>query len=261
MESPAGPRAEREQCAIAYWRGYVWARFYADLGEPTLRESPRFRSAAGPLPENDGAVRDAYDALVRDLLADGWELAGRGAQWYEAKFDRCETEGAAAVVPHVLSPRPESARKPAEPRSSRKLRILAYTVVAAASVAAVGATLASGHSTVGQPPAALGAKTPMRHVEPQVAHRVVPARQRAIVRVADLRITAVEASSWLEVRRGSAAGAVLYESILEPGTTLHFRAPRLWLRMGAAGNLDVIENGRPLSVQGTYDKLVLPPRG
>jgi hypothetical protein len=74
----------------------------------------------------------------------------------------------------------------------------------------------------------------------------------------DVRITAHGNGSWVEVRRMSATGPVLYSTTLTDGQTLHARAPRVWARFGAASNLTITADGRPVSLHGTYDKLFLP---
>ena len=87
------------------------------------------------------------------------------------------------------------------------------------------------------------------------------AQARTRQALVDLRIEARGSGSWLELRRASNTGAVLYSGTLLPGKTLHFRGARIWARMGAAGNLVVTEHGRPIELQGTFDKLFLPPVG
>lgn len=79
-----------------------------------------------------------------------------------------------------------------------------------------------------------------------------PARAAAV----DLRIRAHGTGSWVEIRRGSKSGSVLYAGVLNDGRRLHFHATRLWMRLGAAGNLSITANGKPISLRGTYDKLL-----
>ena len=72
-----------------------------------------------------------------------------------------------------------------------------------------------------------------------------------------LWLTASRGSSWLEVRSGSARGRVLYAETLSAGRSAAFRGRRLWLRLGAASNLDASLGGRPLRLPGgTYSTLV-----
>ena len=76
---------------------------------------------------------------------------------------------------------------------------------------------------------------------------------------ADVRIAAGGNGSWVEVRRGSKSGKLLYAGVLEGGKQLHFRGRRLWARFGAAGNLTVRANGKPVTLRGTYDKVFAAP--
>ncbi len=101
---------------------------------------------------------------------------------------------------------------------------------------------------------------PLPASTPKVIHHraAVPKAPAARPQLADVRIEAQRNGSWLEVRRGSSSGTVLYSGVLVPGTQLHFRAPRVWARLGAAGNLSIVANGRPVSLRGTYDKVFLP---
>jgi cytoskeletal protein RodZ len=73
-----------------------------------------------------------------------------------------------------------------------------------------------------------------------------------------LAVTAARGDSWLVVKVGSAEGRVLFSGILRQGRTLRLTAQRLWVRLGAAANLDVGVNGsRPhAELYGTLDALV-----
>jgi cytoskeletal protein RodZ len=84
---------------------------------------------------------------------------------------------------------------------------------------------------------------------------VAPAPRRA-----RLEVAASRGDSWVMVRADSARGALLYSGILAQGQRIHFRKARLWLRLGAAANVDVTVNGgRPRSgLSGTFDAVVTP---
>jgi cytoskeletal protein RodZ len=75
--------------------------------------------------------------------------------------------------------------------------------------------------------------SPPREATPRLAHLVLRARGRC----------------WVFVRVGSDAGPVLYEATLGAGQILRYTLapsrPRLWLRVGAPSNLQVLLNGRP----------------
>lgn len=73
-----------------------------------------------------------------------------------------------------------------------------------------------------------------------------------------LRLSATRGDSWVEVRAGSATGQALFSGALTTGKTRRFVRPRLWLRLGAASNLDIMVNGRPLAVPSGTVELTVP---
>jgi hypothetical protein len=89
--------------------------------------------------------------------------------------------------------------------------------------------------------------------EPTVARRQNEPRSPSIV------LTAVRGDCWLSVRVGAESGDVLYEGVLALGDSLRFKRQKLWLRLGAASNLEISVDGKPAEVPaGTVD-VVLPP--
>jgi hypothetical protein len=72
-----------------------------------------------------------------------------------------------------------------------------------------------------------------------------------------LRLSAVRAESWVEIRSGSAQGEVLFVGIMEEGSVRSFRAPRIYARFGQAGGLDARLNDTALRLPpGTYSALI-----
>jgi hypothetical protein len=88
-----------------------------------------------------------------------------------------------------------------------------------------------------------------------VAITVAPVPRRKLAR---LVVSASRGSSWLVVRNRWNHGKVLFAGVLAQGRTVDFRRLRLWVRLGAASNLDVTVNGaRPAAgLYGTVDSLV-----
>lgn len=84
-----------------------------------------------------------------------------------------------------------------------------------------------------------------------------PVAERSTVR---LVISANRGDCWLQVRRGSSTGKLLYDGFLYQGAREDFRGSRLWVRFGNAGNVNVTLNGDPLAgiPAGTSDVLVTP---
>lgn len=73
----------------------------------------------------------------------------------------------------------------------------------------------------------------------------------------ELVLRAARGDSWLEVRSASSTGAVLYFGTLSSGRSKTFRARSLWVRFGAASNLDARLNGNALRLPaGTYSALI-----
>jgi hypothetical protein len=72
----------------------------------------------------------------------------------------------------------------------------------------------------------------------------------------------VRGDCWLQIRQGTASGAVLYQGLLADGTTLTFRSRSLWLRVGAPWNLDVRRGGRVLpGMPSQTANVLLTPAG
>lgn len=159
---------------------------------------------------------------------------------------------------------------PAAPPPARKRRgpLLVAGAIGATAVAGVaaGALLGLGHSAAAPPPATTSTptSTPRRTPKPKPRPKPAPVTTAAAAapappprpkRRVHVAIEAVGEGSWLEVRRSSARGRVLFSGVLEPGRTLRFAAPRLWARFGAAGHLRITQDGRRVALAGTYDKL------
>jgi uncharacterized iron-regulated membrane protein len=73
-----------------------------------------------------------------------------------------------------------------------------------------------------------------------------------------LILSATRGDCWVEVRASSAAGEALYAGTLTTGRTLRFNRPKLWLRLGAASNVDIVVNGRQSSVPPGTVELTVP---
>lgn len=93
---------QTEVCYVARWRGYLTCEFFARRPDGAIvAASGTFRWRKSDPPPEDGPAREAFDRLVAELLAYEWEERGRGAVWYERRFERpagltpSEREGAA----------------------------------------------------------------------------------------------------------------------------------------------------------------------
>jgi hypothetical protein len=95
-----------------------------------------------------------------------------------------------------------------------------------------------------------------RDASPPATTKPPPARTATLV------LRAARGDCWLSVRAGSPDGNVLYEGVLVSGKSVSVRGERLWVRLGAASNLDLTLNGKRLTslAAGTFD-VVATPRG
>jgi Domain of unknown function (DUF4115) len=62
--------------------------------------------------------------------------------------------------------------------------------------------------------------------------------------------------SWIEVRLGSATGRRVFSGVVKDGDSRRYTARRLWVRFGAAGNVDVVVNGKPVRFTGTLETVI-----
>ena len=70
-------------------------------------------------------------------------------------------------------------------------------------------------------------------------------------------LTAVRGDSWFSARVGSENGRVLDERVLVQGESVRLRATRVWLSIGAAGNVEVTVDGKPKELSPGTVSLVL----
>jgi hypothetical protein len=73
---------------------------------------------------------------------------------------------------------------------------------------------------------------------------------------ARLQVSGRGPGSWLEVRRGSKHGAVLFAGVVAHGKHMRFDGRRLWVMFGAAANLAITVNREREPLQGTVEALV-----
>jgi hypothetical protein len=227
------------------------------------------------------------------------DAAEPGPTWYDGRFTRLLSVPAGrppadaevlapppVVVPEqrvvreppvqrVAPPRPEPPLKPAPnppavesaqeaPRQNRILTIV--SVIGLVVALALGAYLVLGHAgqtrASAAPPVAAVKPAPVvvtyTHPPAAPAH-AAPVTTRARPASVRLTISATERASWLEIRRGSATGPVLFSGELAAGKPLHLTGRRLWSRFGAAGNLTITANGHPVKLLGTFEHVFVAP--
>jgi hypothetical protein len=105
------------------------------------------------------------------------------------------------------------------------------------------------------PPAPSTATGPPSTAATRRTETSAPAAQTVVV------VTASRGASWFSARVGSEQGRVLDERVLEQGDSATVRGRRIWLSVGASGNLDVTVDGEPTTLPpGTVSVVLTSPR-
>jgi cytoskeleton protein RodZ len=161
-------------------------------------------------------LRTYADALGLD--------ADRFVEEFDARYPEPEYDTHVTVIGPRRAPR-------VSPRS-----VLLVVGVAGFAGALIWSTVTAPSKVAPIPaPAPAAAQT-----HPQVARRLVPAKPAPH---AALVVRATSGPCWLLVRRGGATGVVLFEGTLEQGETKRF-VPRVWVRLGAPGNVAIHRGAR-----------------
>jgi cytoskeletal protein RodZ len=100
---------------------------------------------------------------------------------------------------------------------------------------------------------------PVAPEPPPPAAVEAPARPKA--KPAKLVLTAVHGPCWLAVHAGSPTGELLYEGTLEQGQTMRFQKKRIWIQLGAPGNLVAQLNGKPAELPASESIVVVTAKG
>ena len=101
-------------------------------------------------------------------------------------------------------------------------------------------------------PATTPDRTVSARTTTQPASTPPPPRTDAVIVV-----TAARGESWFSARLGSEEGQVLDERVLAQGESVRLEGRRIWLSVGAAGNVDLTVNGKPRSISPGTVELVL----
>jgi hypothetical protein len=182
----------------------------------------------------------------------------------EHRSNSPERHDAAVPPPPAEAPAASGEEDGEQPGRHRRLwRLGVASGGALITAVAVAMAFSGGHPASAHPPGPANAHA-VAH--PRVARADKATRTSApapvltpAVTMVDLRIAAHGNGSWVDVKRGSRSGKVLFSGVLHAGKGLHFRARLLWVRFGAAGNLTVTANRKPVTLRGTYEKLFAPP--
>jgi uncharacterized protein DUF4115 len=106
-------------------------------------------------------------------------------------------------------------------------------------------------------PAALSVTSTLSATAATAPTRPAAPPGRAALALARLLLTATRGDTWLAIRSDSAQGKVLFSGVLKDGRTVTAVGRQLWVRVGAAANLDARLNGSALALpSGTFSAIV-----
>ena len=109
---------------------------------------------------------------------------------------------------------------------------------------------AQSDQTAPPPPRAIKPAPPQARTQPAATTRSTP-------QAASVRIAATRGDCWVVAHAGSAAGPILVERVVRSGEQVTLRARRIWLELGAAGNVDITLNGKARAIPSGTTTLVL----
>jgi len=177
------------------------------------------------------------DTYVKGFLRTYSEYLGLDGQLYVDEYNSRFTREEEPVVQSTAARRPRPRRMESNFVVVGLAGIVAVTilVVVAWKFGSTGPTtpnLLSPTGTQPAPPTTTGAET-----------GTVP-RRTTTAKLAKLQLTAKSGDCWVQVRKGSATGELLYEGTLQQGQTQRFlKWKRLWLQLGAPVYLTAKLNG------------------
>ena len=113
------------------------------------------------------------------------------------------------------------------------------------------------------PPAPTTTAATTRETKPRTIPAVQPPRPPpppTANAISTIVLTAARGDCWVVARSDSAQGPVLYQALLRRNTSTRLKAKRLWLSLGAAGNLDILVDGKPAAVPAGTVAFLLPSK-
>lgn len=220
----------------------------------SLREARLRQGLEIPRIEADTKIRGKYlraleeeqfevlpgDTYVKGFLRTYADYLGLEGQLYLDEYNSRFTTAEEAPVAQSTAPKRRS--RPVESN---------FIVVALAGIVAVTVLVVVGLREAGEDPQndpivpATTGQTTTGQAPTETSAGAADAQQARPVRRARLVLTAVRGGCWMQVRAGGVNGKLLFEGTVEQGQTQRFvKYKRLWLELGAPGNLNAKLNGR-----------------
>jgi len=221
----------------------------------SLREARLRQGFELPRVEADTKIRAKYlkaleeehfdvlpgDTYVKGFLRTYSEYLGLDGQLYVDEYNSRFTREEEPIV------QPSSARRPRPRRMESNFVVVGLAGIVAVTILVV---VAWKFGSSGTPTSNLltptGAGQSTQSTPPTTTAKTgtVPRQPAAATKLAKLQLTATGGDCWVQVRKGSAAGELLYEGTLQQGQAQRFsKWKRLWLQLGAPVYISAKLNG------------------
>jgi hypothetical protein len=146
------------------------------------------------------------------------------------------------------------------PRRGKDI-VFAVLVLVAIALTVVAGLVLSGRLVSDPAGSSEPAPPPPRAVKPPPpppsTTRPAVTQPAKAAQAASVRITAARGDCWVVAHSGSADGPVLIERVIRSGEQVTLRAKKIFLQLGAAGNVDVTLNGKQRPIPSGTTNLVL----
>ena len=229
------------------------ARLRQGLDLPRIEEQTKIRGKYLRALEEERFEVLPGDTYVKGFLRTYADYLGLEGQLYLDEYNSRFTT--AEEVPVAQSTTPKRRGRPVE----SNFVVVALAGIVAVTVLVVVGLREAGSDPQNEPPivpATTGQTTTESTATGTTAGPSTAAQ--APVRRARLVITAVRGDCWMQVRAGGVNGKLLFEGTVEEGQTQRFvKYKRLWLELGAPGNLNAKLNGRRLQDWPTRSSIIV----
>jgi cytoskeleton protein RodZ len=230
------------------------ARLRQGLDLPRIEEATKIRGKYLRALEEERFEVLPGDTYVKGFLRTYADYLGLEGQLYLDEFNSRFTT--AEEAPVAQSTAPKRRGRPVESN---------FVVVALAGIVAVTVLVVVGLREAGadpqnEPPIvpATTGQTTTQETATETTGAPAAAAPTRPMRRAKLVLTAVRGDCWMQIRAGGVNGKLIYEGTVEQGQTQRFaKYKRLWLELGAPGNLNAKLNGRRMQNWPTRSAVVV----
>jgi cytoskeleton protein RodZ len=181
------------------------------------------------------------DTYVKGFLRTYADYLGLEGQLYLDEYNSRFTT--AEETPVAQSTAPKRRSRPVE----SNFIVIALAGIVAVTVLVLVGLREAGEDPQNEPPIvpATTGQTTTEQGPAETNAGAAAAEQAPPVRRAKLVLTAVRGDCWMQARAGSVNGKLIFEGTIEQGQTQRFvKYKRLWVELGAPGNLNAKLNGR-----------------